>query len=448
MKETLYDSLIKYGKSDIYPFCMPGHKRNFRVPGLSNPYDIDITEVDGFDNLHDPSGILKDLQKRLEEVYNSPRVFLSVNGSSAGMLAAVSAIPIKGAVAVARNCHKSVFDGVTVSGRKVYYLYPEELIPDSMIFGGVTPDSVESLLARHQDIKAVVVTSPTYEGFLSDIKAIAEVVHKHEALLIVDEAHGAHLPYHDAFPVSAIYLDADIVVHSLHKTLPSLNQTALVFVNGDDALERRVQRALSIFTTTSPSYGLLASIEYCVEWCVENEREFDDYVENLSQFRKRYAQLQSVSLLGEELVGQHGIFAVDPSKLTLESRLIPAPQLFRYLLDEHHLQLEAAGPSHVLAMTSVMDTEAGFKRLYKALADAVKLRPNNEPLLYDQAQMEKISLLAIQEIGQVYKDFIYLYPPGCPVIAPGEILTKEIRDKVQSYIDLGLEVIEWERSIF
>lgn len=444
----MYEKLIKYRQSKIYPFCMPGHKQNFQVPKLTNPYDIDITEVDGFDNLHDPSGILKELQLRLAEVYNVPKVFLSVNGSTAGILAAISAIPSGKAVCVARNCHKSVFDGVSVSGRKTFYLYPDEILPDSMIFGGIGPEAVERMLKRHSEIGAVVVTSPTYEGFLSDIKSLAETAHKYGALLIVDEAHGAHFPYHKAFPVSAIYLGADIVVQSLHKTLPSLNQTALVFVNEDMELQRRVQRALSTFTTTSPSYGLLASIEYCVEWCVENESEFDEYVAKLLSLRKRLSQLSTVALLGEKMVGKHDIFEVDPSKLTLISRQMPGPDLQRYLLKEHQLQMEAAGPVHVLGMTSVMDTEDGFKRLFNALSDAEKIREYPGDPVYSEKQIEEISLLYIGKTGTVYQDFVYLYPPGSPIIAPGEVFTQEIREKILHYIDLGLEVIEWERFSF
>ena len=293
-----------------------------------------------------------------------------------------------------------------------------------------------------------MITSPTYEGFLSDVQTIAEIAHKHEAILIVDEAHGAHLPYHDSFPVSAIYLGADIVVQSLHKTLPSLNQTALVFVNGDDVLARRVERALSTFTTTSPSYGLLASCEYCVEWCVENEEEFNEYVEMLKVFRERYKNLQAVDLLGEELIGQYHIFDMDPSKLTFVSRQMSGADLGRYLLKEHKLQMEAAGCRHVLAMTSVMDIESGFERLYKGLAAAARVHSYPGEPLYTEKQLEELSLLYLSKVDRVFKDFIYLYPPGCPIIAPGEVFTLETWKKVREYIDEGLEVIQWERSIF
>ena len=448
MKETLYQKLTEYAKSDIYPFCMPGHKRNFYVPGLENPYDVDITEVDGFDNLHDPSGIIREMEERLKEVYEAGDVLMSVNGSSAGMLAAVSAVPKGGELIVARNCHKSVFDAVSIGGRTVHYVYPEELFPDSMIFGGVEAEQVEALLKRNKRIRAVVITSPTYEGFLSDVKSIADLCHRFGAILIVDEAHGAHLPYHQAFPVSAIYQGADIVVQSLHKTLPSLNQTALVFVNKDPELTRKVRRTLSTFTTTSPSYGLLASIEYCVEWCVDNEAEFDSYVKTLEAFRERYAALPAVTLLGDELVGRNGIFAADPSKLVFLTSRMPGNDLSRYFLKEHRLQMEAAGPTHVLAMTSVMDTEEGFKRLYNAIAEAVKVTTYPGDPVYSGKQLEQIALAYVQKTGAVFKDFIYLYPPGCPIVAPGEMFTKEIREKILRWIDMGLEVIEWERSTF
>lgn len=448
MKESLYQKLITYAKSDIYPFCMPGHKRNLIVPGLENPYDIDITEVDGFDNLHDPSGILRELEERLKEVYRAGDVLMSVNGSSAGLLAAVSAVPKGGELLIARNCHKSVFDAVSIGGRKVHYVYPEEIIPDSMIFGGVKPKAVEELLKRNEKIRAVVITSPTYEGFLSDVKTIAGICHAYDALLIVDEAHGAHLPYHAAFPMSAIYLDADIVVQSLHKTLPSLNQTALIFVNRDPELTRKVRRTLSAFTTTSPSYGLLASIEYCVEWCVDNEAEFGLYVNILEDVRRRCKALSSLVLLGEEMEGQFGIYAVDPSKLVFLVDKMTGKDLYRYFLQEHKLQMEAAGPTHVIAMTSVMDTEEGFRRLNRAVAAAELVQSYPSDPVYNEQQLKQIALAYVQETESLYKDFIYLYPPGCPIIAPGEMFTKEIREKVLRWIDMGLEVIEWERSTF
>ncbi len=443
MSKTLYKKLIEYEHSGIYPFCMPGHKRRFKIHKIDNPYKIDITEVDGFDNLHDPHGIIKDIEDKLSEIYNVPNVLLSVNGSSAGMLAAITAI--QGNVIVARNCHKSVFDAVSINKKKVYYLYPRTLDKEKTIYGGVSPKEVEGLLERHPDIKSVVITSPTYEGFISDIKRIAEVVHAHDAILVVDEAHGAHLPFCKDFPKSAIYLGADIVVQSLHKTLPSLNQTALVFVNNQD-LEMAVRRSLSAFTTTSPSYMLLASAEYCVRWCNENEKKFEEYVKLLNKYRKKYLKLKNIHLIAKEQVRGHAdIYDVDPSKLVFVAEKMTGVALSHFLLHERKIQMEMAGLKHVIGMTSVMDTESGFARLNRALKKADLLLEYNPRRSASKEDLEKIALLHAFEIGKEYNDFIYVYPPGCPIVAPGEVYSDKDREHIIKCINEGLEVMLWER---
>lgn len=448
MKETLYQKLVKYNRSNIYPFCAPGHKRSFCAPDVDNPYEIDIKGGADFDFLQEPSGILKEMQQRLADVYGVPHVFLSVGGAAAGMLAALCTIPKGAAVCVARNCHKAVFDALSVGGRKAYYTYPEELLADSMIFGGVSCEAVEQLLKKHSDIKAVIVTSPTPEGYLSDIKALAEAAHRYGARLIVDESHGAHLPYHEAFPVSAMYLGADIVVQELEETLPTLTQTALVIVNEDEETARKVARALCVFTPQSPSYGLLASIEYGVEWCVENEEEFNSFVKNLAEFKKRSESLQTVRLLGQEQVATHHIFDWDSSKVTIVSPNLSPNDLATYFLQEHKLQMEAVGAKHVSALTSVMDTQEAFHKLSHALEGVQKAKPYPKAAPLSKEQMKQISLLYLSKVGRVYDDFIYVFPPACPIIAPGEVFTKELCERILQYIEQGLTVTKWERSIF
>ena len=174
-----------------------------------------------------------EVERRLQEIYDQKNIFISTGGSRAGLLAAITAIKGGGSILAARNCTKEVFDALSFNRRKVRYLYPKELFPDSLIYGSVQPAEVEAALQAHKDIDAVVITSPTLEGVVSDVEAIAKIVHRAGAVLIVDESYGAHFPYHDDFPVSAIYLDADVVVQSPGKTLPIPDQTALVFVNTD-----------------------------------------------------------------------------------------------------------------------------------------------------------------------------------------------------------------------
>lgn len=235
MKErpNLLKRLKEYGDSDFYPFHMPGHKRQYRDPFLSefpNPFSIDITEINGFDNLHHPEGILKDSMEWAAEIYGSDKTYYLVNGSSCGILSAISAtVDSRGTILMSRNCHKSAFHGVFLNQLNAKYIYPQ-FISEMGLQGGILAEDVEGLLKKYPDIDAVLVVSPTYDGVVSDIKAIAQVVHRFGVPLIVDEAHGAHFSFgkNNGFPVSALDLGADIVIQSLHKTLPSLTQTALL----------------------------------------------------------------------------------------------------------------------------------------------------------------------------------------------------------------------------
>ena len=208
---------------------MPGHKRNFvKFPWLRElGGEFDITEIEGFDDLHDPDGLILDINRRAAALWGSRQAFLTVNGSTGGIFAAIAAaVPAGGRVLVARNCHRSVFNAASALRLQTEYVVPP-VVSGFGIFGSVTPEAVDRAL-REKPCHAVVVTSPTYEGAMSDVRGIAEVCAMHGALLVVDGAHGAHLGLSDAFPDGGTGEDADIVVQSLHKTLPALTQTAIV----------------------------------------------------------------------------------------------------------------------------------------------------------------------------------------------------------------------------
>lgn len=225
MKKYLDEALIEYGSSDIYPFHMPGHKRQ-RL-GEFCPEEIDITEIDGFDNLHHAGGILKEGQERLASLFGSDESFYLINGSTTGILAAICGCMKKGGrILVGRNCHKSVYHAACLMEARAAYLYPEPT--DFGIQGSILPEEAERKLSEYPDVQAVVITSPTYDGVVSDIEAIAKIVHAHGIPLIVDAAHGAHFGFSDGFPQKAIALGADLSVESLHKTLPCYTQTAVL----------------------------------------------------------------------------------------------------------------------------------------------------------------------------------------------------------------------------
>ena len=274
--EQLDQKLEKYATGEIYPFHMPGHKR----AGLffPNPYQIDITEIDGFDNLHHPEGILKDGMAHAAKVFGAKQTFYLVNGSTCGLLAAVSAaVPKRGRLLMARNCHKAVYHAAYLRELSVDYLYPQ--ITEAGIQGAIRPDEVRLALAGEKKYDAVVITSPTYDGVVSDIEAIARIVHEHGIPLIVDEAHGAHFGFSEAFPVSAKALGADVVIQSIHKTLPAFTQTALLHLQSDRVSEAEMRKFLGIYETSSPSYIFMAGIEKCVRM-LENR----EILENINFF--------------------------------------------------------------------------------------------------------------------------------------------------------------------
>lgn len=467
---TLYDKLKRYGSSDYYGFHMPGHKRRGIPAGsLENtdiPYGIDITEIDGFDDLHHAQGILKEAQERASDVYRAQETHFLVNGSTAGILSAVCGVTEKGdTILVARNCHKSVYHAIYLNELNPVYLYPgfdKEICLNTEI----RPTDVVDALERYPDVKAVVIVSPTYDGVVSDVAAIAEAAHEKGLPLIVDEAHGAHFGFHSAFPENANAHGADIVIHSVHKTLPSLTQTALLHINGDRVDKDRVNRYLNMLQTSSPSYVLMASIDLCMEELQYRAGEmFEPYVKELCKVRERLLQLKCLELVRTE--------CYDISKLVIASEYagLTGRELYGRLLLEYHLQMEMAAGGYVLGMTSVSDTKEGLERLTNALlridnkiGHKIKGKTAGEGELphaetvYNIAEAERRVRLSMAKTafvpwesasGYVSLEYAYLYPPGSPLIVPGERITEEAAGRLGWYRerDFSIEGLKRESCI-
>ncbi|MCC8098209.1 MAG: aminotransferase class V-fold PLP-dependent enzyme, partial [Eubacterium sp.] len=251
-----------------YPFHMPGHKRNTEL-FKNDIFKYDFTEIEGTDDLHHPTEILKQCMDYAADVYGTKKTYFLVNGSTCGLLAAVSAhTDIGDTVLIARNCHKSVYNAVFLRNLRPVYISPP--VTGEGISGGISPEEVEKAL-KAASAKAFVMVSPTYEGIVSDVKAISEVCRKYGCVLIVDEAHGAHFSFYGKFPKSTIESGADIVIQSLHKTLPSLTQTALLHICSERADRDKTEKYLSIYQSSSPSYILLSSIDSCIKYMAGKE---------------------------------------------------------------------------------------------------------------------------------------------------------------------------------
>lgn len=453
--------LEAYAKSDYYPFHMPGHKRN--PLSMANPYTIDITEIEGFDNLHDANGIIKGAQERAAELYSSKKSYYLVNGSTCGILAAVSAAVRPGEkLLMARNAHKSAYHAVYLRHLSAIYLNPS--MTEFGISGAITPEEVRHKLKEHPDIKAVLITSPTYEGIVSDVKVIAETVHAYKIPLIVDEAHGAHFGFHSTFPETAVRLHADIVIQSMHKVLPSLTQTALLHLNSDYVSSHEMEKYLDIYETSSPSYVLMAGMEKCIRLLQTNGAElFDIYADRLLKFYKNTDKLQKMHVMRKRDFTEEEIFGLDLSKIVIstEGTKISGENLYQRLLHKYHLQMEMFSGFYVLGMTSIMDSEEGFQRLSGALKEtdaktaftAKEAEDEKKALvrsLYGpkQKRMEfhEAMDLPTKEVlfdeaeGKISGSMICLYPPGIPLLLPGEAIDSNFIKNIRKCLKFGLNL--------
>ncbi len=464
---NLLKKLMEYGESDFYPFHMPGHKRQYHglfAADFPNPFSIDITEIHGFDNLHHPEGILKESMEWASRVYGSNRTYYLVNGSSSGILSAISgSVSRGGTILMSRNCHKSAFHGVFLNQLSVEYIYPQ-IIPEFGIQGGLIPEKIEEMLMSHGKIQAVFIVSPTYDGIVSDIKAIADVVHKFRLPLIVDEAHGAHFSFgrDGGFPVSALELGADVVIQSLHKTLPSFTQTAVMHVKEGYVDMGRLDRYVHMYQTSSPSYVLMAGIEGCIRYmAAEGQEQMKLFSGKIGEVRNTLSGMKHLRLLTVQEKGLNGIYDMDLSKIIVSTRGTgkSGSWLDDRLRKEFHLEMEMCGSDYVTAITTLADAQEGLERLYKALVqiDSGLSEENgceDENRLYQglervpesrmtiaQAMDEPRRRIAIPD-GEdlISAEFVYVYPPGIPIVVPGEVLKKESIDLIMKYKELGLAV--------
>ena len=463
---------------------MPGHKRLkcedeaygksfFQGMLFPNPFEIDITEVEGFDNLHHPEGILRESMEWAAGVYGADRTRYLVNGSTSGLLSAVcGCVPSGERILIGRNCHKAVYNGIYLHHLQVSYVYPQSTKKWG-IQGGILPEDVEKSLKEQPDIKAVLIVSPTYDGIVSDIAEIAKIVHKAGIPLIVDEAHGAHFRYSKVFPQSALELGADVVIQSIHKTLPSLTQTALLHMkcnrpDGGAYVDMdAVERYLHIFQSSSPSYVLMASIENGI-FQMEKLQEKDGmscFTDQLLQIRESLSSMKTFRMVKRELKGQYGIFDLDPSKIVISTQYAPfdGEELSELLRNRYHLEMEMCGADYVTAITAVGDSKAGLERLRDALlaidgeicSSGKENQQGQEEDEFDcvytiEAQTRcsiwsaidgKTTRIPLREsAGRTAGEFAYIYPPGIPLIAPGEYITDQLQEVILTYIKKGLPV--------
>lgn len=457
----LYTRLNEYAGTEIYPFHMPGHKRLAGPGEAAGVYRMDITEIEGFDNLHDARGILMQAQAFAASLYQSEETFFCVNGSTGALLAAVAAVCKRGdRILIARNCHKAVYHAVEINGLIPSYIYPQ-ISTKCAVNEGIYPQYIDKKWIKKEKIQGIVITSPTYDGVVSDIRRICAEAHAAGVPVIVDEAHGAHFPFSDYFPDSAIVCGADIVVHSTHKTLPALTQTALLHVNGNLVNRERLRRMLTVYQTSSPSYILMGSIDDCMHWLQEQGCEqFALYAGRLERLRRAISEIRFVSLLEPEDLNPDCSFGYDRAKLVLSAGPGSGDWLYWQFLEKYGLQMEMRTADYILAMTSVCDSQEGFDRLLAAVRDLdarilagehsfTDKRKNRIPAILEPeavyqageaVRMERENVPLAAAPGRVAADYVYLYPPGIPLLVPGEKIDRDAADQILYWTENGMEV--------
>ncbi len=441
----LKDELEKYSAGNTLPMHMPGHKRNIAAFPWLAPLGgaLDITEIDGFDDLNAPESFFASLERRASALRGADETVCLVNGSTSAVLAAVtSALSRGGALLMCRASHKSLYHAAELSRSPVYYLEPR-MCAGFGVPASVTAGEVACALDLHPDVRLAAVTSPTYEGVISDIKGIASVCHERGVTLFVDGAHGAHLGL-GGFPKSAVTEGADLVAESLHKTLPSLTQTALLHINHGFADSADVRRRAAIFQSSSPSYILSASIDGCVLYLErEGEAAASRWLKSLRRFEDASRALSHLRLF----TGGEGVFARDPSKLLFSAAGtdLSGSDLMRILRTKYHIEPEMACGDNVLAMTGMGDTEDSLARFFHAIEEIDRscrtgkseaVSPPRIPerciFAYEAAVRECEPVPLCEAVGRISAEYVWAYPPGIPYLVPGEVIDDALMRMISS----------------
>ena len=442
---SLINAILNYSKKNVL-FTTPSHSQGAFIPPSGkkivgkNFYKADFSEIEGLDNLRNPQSVIKDVQEKISSIYNSKASFMLTNGSTSGVIAAMlSVLKDMDKVLIARNCHISVYNGLVLTGAEPIWFLPE-YDNEWNIFKGITAEQIESELKKNKGTKAIIITSPTYEGLHSDINGIANICKKHNIILIVDEAHGSLLNFYDFKQKSAITLGADICINSLHKTAGAPNQCALLHLGPNTkVLPEVIQNSLNLINTTSPSYPLLCAIEATVDFLASKQgykklSELDNEID-------RFTKMLDKSILVYNKFN-------DLSKILIKPLNQNAKVIADILNNEYYIEEEFTNEKSLLFITGIGTSPKKINKLAKVLNKIVKkntqknAQATNKPQYRPTIPLSKITprmaknspiieIAKTDAINQVCGEVIVDYPPGIAKILPGEIFTKEIIDSIE-----------------
>jgi arginine decarboxylase len=455
LKIPIYDAVKKYSSSCPAVFHMPGHKLGRGLPSafLESLHLLDLTEIPGLDSLHYPKGVIEEAQTLAAQAFGADRTFFLVNGSTCGIQATIMTLCRPGdKIIIARDCHRSAIAGMMLSGATPVYIKPD--------FNGifdipsvVSVNAVEKALKENPDAVGVYITRPNYYGVCSDIKAIVELVHSYNKPVIVDEAHGAHLCFSSMLPPSSLEYGADICVQSAHKTLPAFTQGSYLHVRGTRTDLERLKFNLSILQTSSPSYIIMAFLDIARAIM---QQDGENRIQNL---------LREIELLSE-IVGKGNLYkilsendieggSIDKTRVVVNVRNTGKTgfEIEKLLRNQYNIQVEMSDLYNIVCIATVADTHEDIKKLGTAL-EQLRVRFKKAALLGDaplwipKLPEQRIDLGSVMNrtftrkkltdaLQCVSRSMITPYPPGIPVICPGEVISKDTVEYIREIIEAG-----------
>ena len=463
----LYTALTSHAARNPVQFHIPGHKkgagtdREFREFIGDEALSIDLINIAPLDDLHQPIGVIAEAQRLAADAFGADYTYFSVQGTSGAIMTMIMSVCAPGdKIIVPRNVHKSVMAAIIFAGARPVFVSPAR-DAELGIDHGITTRSVKRALEKHPDAKAVLVINPTYYGICADLKEIVELSHSYEVPVLVDEAHGVLIHFHEELPMSAMQAGADMAATSVHKLGGSMTQSSVLNVNTKNGLvhPHRIQTIMSMLTTTSTSYLLLASLDTSRRNLALNGHQMAEHAIALAEYaRNQINQMAGLYCFGKEILGSEATFNYDPTKVTIHVRHlgITGYETENWLRDHYNIEVEMSDMYNVLCLVTPGDTQDTIDILLEALnalSQSYYNPDNKHELIVKIPDIPQLSLsprdafygdteiIAFTEsAGRIIAEFIYVYPPGIPILLPGEVISQRNIDYITDHINVGLPV--------
>jgi arginine decarboxylase len=464
-KTPLFTGLLEHVRRNPIPFHIPGHKKgNGMLPEFrdfigQNALSIDLINIAPLDDLHHPKGMIKEAQELAAEAFGADYTFFSVQGTSGAIMTMIMSVVGPGEkIIVPRNVHKSILSAIIFAGAIPIFVHPV-MDADLGIAHGITTESVRKALEQHPTAKAVLVINPTYFGIAANLKEIVDLVHEYDIPVLVDEAHGVHIHFHDDMPLSAMQAGADMAATSVHKLGGSMTQSSILNVREGRVSANRVKSVISMLTTTSTSYLLLASLDAARRQLFEHGKEMIDKVLELAAYaRDEINDIPGLRCVGKEILGSAATYDMDSSKLTIQVRGIglTGHQVEVWLREKYNIEVELSDLYNILCIITPGDSILTVTILVQALRELARIQMGKDSMKPLSVHLPNIPALSLspreafyseteiiplrEAAGRIMAEFIMVYPPGIPIMLPGEIITQDNINYILENLEAGLPV--------